>query len=113
MATFVDQSSVRTLEDYVVMTATMILSLKTLQNLQIEAIKKGVLPEGLDERANVIVWDCGRMIAHCDTQLCECLEVVGNEFDLEKVIRILKDREVTKARSLVRENNKKNKEDKS
>lgn len=104
--TYVEEKSLKTLEDLAVSLTVGILSLITLQNMQVRAIKIGIMPEDMAERANTIVWDIRRLISHYQGQLEATLELLPPEFDAVSTIEKLKKAELTKARSLIRKSKK-------
>ena len=100
--TYVDEKKMKTLEHYSVFLASAMLSLKTLQNMQVTAIEIGILKEDMIERANTIIWDIRRQIKLCQDQLEAVLELIGHDFDANAIIENLKAQEMTKARSMTR-----------
>lgn len=100
--TFVDEQSLKSLEDYAVLLVTGMLSLKTLQNIQVKAVEIGILPEDLNERDNTIIWDLRRLMKLYQKQLQDVLELVPDDFNVDTIIEGLKKKELTKARSMTR-----------
>lgn len=106
--TYVDEKSLKSLEDYAIFLTSGMLSLMTLQNIQVRAIEIGIMPEDLNERANTMVWDVRRQIQMYQQQLNAVLELLPEDFNAVPIIEKLKKKELTKARSLIR-NPKENK----
>ena len=100
--TFVDEKSLKTLEDYAVFLTTGMLSLMTLQNFQVRAIKIGILPEDMMERANVIIWDIRRQIQSYQAQLESVLEMLPDNFSAVPLIEKLKAKESSLMRSMTK-----------
>lgn len=100
--TFVDEKNLKSLEDYSVFLTSGMLSLMTLQNLQVRAIEIGIMKEDQAERANTIVWDIRRLIKLYQDQTESVLEMLPDDFNHIAIIEKLKQRELTKARSMTR-----------
>lgn len=100
--TFVEPENLKTLEEYAVYLTSGMLTLMTLQNMQVHAIKIGILPEDLAERANTIVWDVRRQLGLYQTQLEAVLELIPDGFDHQAILDRLKASELKKARSMTR-----------
>ena len=100
--TYVDEKSLKTLEDYVVFLVSGMLTIKTLQNVQVRAIELGILKEDLGDMANAIAWDLRKLIKLYKDHTEAVLELIPGEFTAESIIEILKKRELTKARSMTR-----------
>ncbi len=100
--TYVDNKSLKTLEDYAIFLATGILSLVTLQNLEIKAIEIGIMKEDMSERSNTMVWDLRRLMKLYKDQLETTLELLPEDFDYQGTMDKLKKQQLTKARSLIR-----------
>lgn len=87
----VDTKKLNNLEDYAVSLAYGMISLKTLENLHIQAINLGILTEDLSCRANTIIWDIRRDIRLYQEQLESVLELIPNDkLDVEKIIEHMK-----------------------
>ena len=99
---YVDEKSLKSLEDYSVFLASGLLSLMTLQNLQVRAIEIGIMKEDQAERANTIVWDLRRLINLYKDQTESILEMLPDDFNHEAVIEKLKQGELKRARSMTR-----------
>ena len=78
------------------------LTIKTLQNVQVRAIELGILKEDLGDMANAIAWDLRKLIKLYKDHTEAVLELIPGEFTAESIIEILKKRELTKARSMTR-----------
>lgn len=100
--TFVDEKSLKSLEDYAVFLTSGIITLMTLQNIQVHAIKIGIMKEDMNERANTIIWDVRRQIKLYETQLNEVLELLPEDFTAESVIERLKVKQLQKARAMTK-----------
>lgn len=99
--TFVDEKSLKSLEDYAVFLTSGLYTLQTLYNLQTQAINAGILLEDHAERVNTILWDIRRLLHQYKQQLDGVLELTG-EFDASVIIQKLQKAQITKARSLTR-----------
>ncbi len=100
--TFVDEKSLKNLEDLAVYLTSGMLSLKTLQNIQVRSIEIGIMPEDMMEKANTMIWDLRRLINHYMDQLNSALELLPDDFNCVSTIEKLKEIEIKKARSLTR-----------
>lgn len=100
--TFVDEKSLKSLEDLAVFLTSGMLSLLTLQNIQVRALEIGIMPEDLSERANTIVWEIRRLIKLYHDQTESVLQLLPANFDAVHIIEKLKDKELTRARSIIR-----------
>lgn len=100
--TFVDEKSLKTLEDYSVFLTSGMLSLMTLQNIQVRAIEIGIMKEDQAERANTIIWDIRRLINLFQKQTDSVLEMLPDDFNHVAIIEKLMKANVKKARSLTR-----------
>lgn len=100
--TFVDEKSLKSLEDYAVIACSAVLTLTTLQNFQVRAIEIGIMPEDMNERANTMIWDLRRLIKQYQDQANSALEIIGDGFDHGAVIDRLKKKELVRARAMTR-----------
>jgi hypothetical protein len=100
--TFVDEKSLKTLEDYAVFLGSAMLSLLTLQNIQVRALEIGIMKEDQNERANTMIWEIRRLISLFQKQTDSIMEMLPDDFDAVKVIEKLKEKELTKARAMTR-----------
>lgn len=100
--TFVDEKSLKSLEDYAVIACSAVLTLTTLQNFQVRAIEIGIMPEDMNERANTMIWDLRRLIRQYQDQANSALELVGDGFNHEAVIETMKKKELTRARAIAK-----------
>lgn len=100
--TFVDEKSLKSLEDYAIYLVSAMLTFKTLQNMQVRALEIGILPEDLSERVNTMVWDIRRLIKLYQEQTESVLELLPDDFNGSTIIENLKKRELTKARQMTR-----------
>ncbi len=100
--TFVDEKSLKNLEDYAVFLSSALLSLITLQNLQVRALEIGIMKEDQAERANTIIWDLRRLMKLYSIQTESILELLPDDFNAVAIIEKLKAKELTKARSMTR-----------
>lgn len=100
--TFVDEKSLKSLEDYAVFLTSGIITLATLQNIQVHAIKIGIMKEDMNERANTIIWDVRRQIKLYEDQLRETLDLLPEDFTAEAVIERLKVSQIQKARAMTK-----------
>lgn len=100
--TFVENNSIKSLEEYAVFLTMGMLTLMTLQNLQVTAIKSGTMPEDLMERSALIIHDLKRQMAMYQKQLESVLELIGGDFSAETIIHTLRQDELKKARSMIK-----------
>ena len=100
--TFVDEKSLKTLEDLAVCLTSGMMSLMTLQNLQVRSIKIGLMPEDMNEKATLIIWDLRRAIKNYQSQLEACLELLPDDFNATMAIEAMKAKELVKARAMTR-----------
>lgn len=100
--TYVDEKNLKTLEDYAIALVTGILTLNTLQNMQVKAIEIGIMKEDMAERANTIIWDLRRLMKLFQNQTEAALELLPDDFNANTIIEGLKQRELTKARQMTR-----------
>lgn len=100
--TFIDEKNLKTLEDYAVFLTSEMLTLMTLQNIQIRALEIGIMQEDQAERANTIIWDLRRLIKLYKDQVESVLELIPDNFDHLAIIEKLKQGELKKARSMTR-----------
>lgn len=100
--TYVDEKSLKSLEDLAVFLTSSILSLRTLHNTQVRAIEIGIMQEDMNERGNTIAWDLRRLLNLYTKQLESVLELLPDEFNAESTIQKLKQYELKKARSMTR-----------
>lgn len=100
--TFVDEKSLKSLEDYAVFLTGAMLSLVTLQNMQVHAIKIGIMKEDMNERANTIIWDTRRQIQLYKNQLETTLELLPDDFNGVSILDAMKNRELTNARTMIK-----------
>jgi hypothetical protein len=100
--TFVDEKSLKSLEDYAVFLTSGMITLMTLQNIQVHAIKIGIMKEDMNERANTIIWDVRRQIKLYEEQLKEVLDLLPEDFTADAIIEKLKVKHIAKAREMTR-----------
>lgn len=100
--TLVDVKSLKTLEDLALHLTTGIVSLMTLQNIQVRSIEIGILKDDQSERANTIIWDIRRLLGLYKIQLESVLELLPDDFNAINTIEKMKRLELTRARSLIR-----------
>lgn len=100
--TLADEKSLKSLEDLAIYLTTGMLSLMTLQNIQVKALEIGIMKEDQAERANTIIWDIRRLLKLFTDQTESVLELLPDDFNHAAIIEKLKQRELTKARSMTR-----------
>lgn len=100
--TLVEPKNLKSLEDLSVFLTAGMLSLMTLQNIQVRAIEIGIMKEDQNERANTIVWDIRRLINLYQTQLDSILELLPPEFNCVATIEKLRKAEITKAKAMLK-----------
>lgn len=100
--TLQDEKGIKTLEDYAVILTTNLITLLTLQNLQVRALEIGILKEEMNERATSLIWDLRRLLSSYQKQLDEVLSLLPDDFNMEKIIKDLQEKEMKKARSFLR-----------
>lgn len=98
--TYLDVKSLKTLEDYAVLLVSGIMTLTTLQNLQVRAIELGIMKEDMNERANTIIWDLRRLMKLYQNQSEATLELVGGSINVQAIVDgFKKDRALKRKRS--------------
>lgn len=100
--TFVDEKNLNSLEDLAIYLTTAIFTLMTLQNHQVKALEIGIMKEDQAERANTMIWDLRRLMNMYKEQTQSVLDMLPDDFNHEAIIEKLKQRELTKARSMTR-----------
>lgn len=100
--TYVDEKSLKNLEDYAICLGSSILTLITLQNLQMQAIKLGIMKEQEEKMAEALIWNLRKAIDMFKDQMIDICGSLPDTFNAEEVINTLKQRELTKARSFIR-----------
>ncbi len=100
--TYVDEKSLKSLEDLSIFLTTGIFSLLTLYNLQARSIQIGILPDDAAERANTILWDLKRVMNLYQEQLDTVFHLLPEDFNVQSTIQKLKQVELKKARSMTR-----------
>lgn len=100
--TYVDEKSLKSLEDYAVFLTSEMLTLMTLQNIQVRALDIGIMKEDQAERANTIIWDLRRLMKLYKDQTESILEMIPDDFDYVAIIEKLKQGELKKARSMTK-----------
>ncbi len=96
--TFVDVKNLKTLEHYAILLTSGLITLTTLQNIQVRAIEAGLLPEDLQERANTIIWDSRRQMKQYQMQLEEVVALLPDDFNAMTALESLRLSELAKAR---------------
>ena len=84
--TSLDVKSLNSLEDYAVLLVTGLMTLTTLQNLQVRAIELGIMKEDMNERANTIIWDLRRLAKLYQNQSEATLDLVGSGINVQAII---------------------------
>ncbi len=74
---------VKNLEDYACALGLAIIYFRVFKQHHIEAYKAGILPEDLQERLNVLVWDIDRMIRLYNLQIKDTVELLPDNIDFE------------------------------
>jgi len=100
--TFVEEKSLKSLEDYSVFLTSGMLTLMTLQNLQVRAIEIGIMKEDQAERANTIIWDLRRAIKLYKDQTESVLELLPDDFNPIAIIKKLMKENLKKSHSIAR-----------
>lgn len=100
--TFVDEKSLKSLEDYAVFLTSNMISLMTLQNIEVRAIEIGIMKEDQAERSNTMVWDLRRLMKLYQNQLESVLELLPDDFNAMPIIHRLKEKERDKACAMIR-----------
>lgn len=100
--TFVDEKSLKSLEDLAVVLTGNMISLQTLHNMQVRAIEIGIMKEDMNERANTIAWDLRRLMKLYQNQLESVLELLPEDFNAKATIEKLQAKELTRARVMLK-----------
>ncbi len=98
----VEASKMKSLEDYLVALVTGMISLKTLESFHVQAVNLGVLKEDQECRANTILWDFKRLNKLYHDQADSVLELLPDDFAIEKIIEKLKANEIIAAKKLTK-----------
>lgn len=100
--TYVDEKSLKSLEDLAVLLTSALISLQTLHNTQVRAIEIGIMKEDMNERANTIAWDLRRLLNLYKQQLEEVLDLLPDDFNAAATIQKLQAAEMKKAKVMTR-----------
>lgn len=100
--TFVDEKSLKSLEELVVLLGGGKASLQTLLIIQAKAIKSGIMPEDMNVRSAHMIGCLQDMIKLYENQIYACLELLPENFKAEPVIERLKKQELVRARAMLR-----------
>ncbi len=100
--TYVDEKSLKTLEDYALFLTSGILTLNTLHNLQVRAISLGIMSEEQMERSNSIIWELRRLMQQYQAQTVSVLDLLPEDFNAETILTKLKAKEIVRAKALTR-----------
>lgn len=98
----VEAKKMKSLEDYFIALVTGMITIKTLQSFQEQAINLGVLKEDQECRLNSIIWDCKRLNKLYFDQAESVLELIPGDISIEKVIANLTANEISAAKKLTR-----------
>lgn len=85
----VNAKEMNSLEQYLFAIVTGMLSIKTIAEFHIQAIKLGILKEDQECRVNTIIWDCKRILKILQDQAESIKELLPDEFSIENVIKEL------------------------
>ncbi len=88
--TYVDAKSLKSLEDLALFLTSGLLTLITLQNIQVQAIELGIMKEDQMERANTMIWDLRRLMKLYQDQTESVLELLPDDYKVEPIIEKLK-----------------------
>ena len=100
--TYVDEKSLKSLEDLAVHLTAGMYTLMTMNNFQVRSIEIGIMKEDMNERSNTMIWDIRRLIKHYQTQLENVLELLPPEFNANETIKKMQAAQLKKARALTR-----------
>jgi hypothetical protein len=100
--TYVDEKSLKSLEDLALHLTGHLISLQTLHNTQVQAIQIGIMTEDMNERANTIAWDIRRLLKLYKHQLEAVLELLPDDFNAAATIQKLQVAELKKARAMTK-----------
>lgn len=95
---------IKTLEDYVTSLLVASLSINTIENYQIQALKLGILNTDEEECSKTIIWELRRTFNLLHTQLEQVLE--RTDITREDVLKIIQDKTIKGARKLARQKKK-------
>lgn len=100
--TYVDEKSLKTLEELAIFLGGSLKSLQTLLILQVQAIKAGIMPEDMNTRASHLIGKIQELMSLYYTQLDSNLELLPQDWKEKPVIQRLKERELVRARSMIK-----------
>lgn len=99
---FVDASMLDSLDQYAVSLVTAVMTLKTLESYQKEAIKKGLLEEDEFETASTIVWELHRLASLYQTQADNVFERLPEDFNVGNIVESLQRQSIEKAKTMIK-----------
>ena len=84
---------IKSLEDYAIALCLAMVAFRDFKRHHIAAHKLGILPEDLQERLNVLVWDLDRMLRLYDLQMKDTMELLPDNTDFKsKINQIIQER---------------------
>ena len=104
---YTDAKNIKSLEDYLISLVLGLISLKTLEAYHVRAMELGILKEDQECMANTLIWDFKRLKKLYFDQAASIKELLPEDFNIENVISKLAEKEMSKARQLVRKPKKK------
>lgn len=106
--TYVNPLDLKSLEDYLISLVMGGISLKTLREFHLTAMKLGVLTEDQNCRANTIIWDFNRLIKIYAEQMESISELLPEDFKADTILLKFLEAERKRARKLIRDGKAKN-----
>lgn len=98
----VDPNKMKSLDEYVFMLCTGLMTLQTLMEFHVKAVNLGIFKEDHESRANVIVFDLKRLIALYMDQAESLLEFLPDGFNVQQVMQKLSANEIASVKKLAR-----------
>ena len=98
----VDPAKMKSLDEYVVMLCTGVMTLQTLMQFHIQAVNLGIFKEDHESRANVIVFDMRRLVALYIAQAESLLEFLPDGFSVAEVMQKLSQSEIASVKKISR-----------
>lgn len=100
--TYVDAKNLKSLEELQVHLGTSQISLLTLISFQKGAIRAGIMPEDMNQRAANIIQRLEVAYRIIEEQIFENSDLLPPDFEIKKVIKKLKKQEIENARKLLK-----------
>lgn len=100
--TFVDEKSLKTLDELVVFLGANVISLRTLLILQAKSIKCGIMKEDMNVRSAHIIGCIQDLIRLYEKQMEACFDLLPDDFNSKTVTESLQKQELVRARAMIK-----------